>query len=105
GAAFGLAAATARGADTAPPLVLDETTVIAKSRVLYQAYRASDAARLWQDFDDRLRQAMGSPEAFDSTLKRMARQIGDVEQCNNERVDFEKDYWFYRADCLCSRSP
>lgn len=104
-AALALTPMSTSAADPPPPVVLDEGTVLARSRALYLAYRNSDATRLWQEFDDRMRRAMGSLAAFDSTLKQMSRQIGDVRQCDNERVNFEKDYWFYRADCLYAKSP
>ncbi len=106
GLALTMGAAIAPAAEPpATPAPFDSAAVWARSRELFAAYRITDATRMWQDFDDNMRAAMGSVEQFEKALKNITEQVGDATRCVNERVTFENGYWFYRADCLYSKSP
>jgi hypothetical protein len=96
---------TTRSAAPRSPAAFDSSAALAKARQLHQALRINDATRLWQDFNEPMRVAMGNLEGFEKTLKDISAQTGRLEECLQEGVEFREGYFHYRAVCRFAGAP
>jgi hypothetical protein len=82
-----------------------EAEALAQGRELCEAYRAGDLARLWRDFDEKLRAALGSVEGLRGTLQAVELQAGTLDRCVGDAIVLEAGYYRYEAYCLYSGVP
>src|SRR5437867_4389260 len=88
-----------------PSAPFDSAAAMAKARELHAAVRISDASRLWAEFNDAMRSAMGSREKFETVLKSIAQHTGPLTSCVRETLEPQDHLWVYRASCLFEKAP
>ncbi len=110
-------AASVAAADSAPPTasppavakassgVFDSTAALAKAHELNGALRLNDAARLWAEFDETMRGAVGGdPEKFAAVMSQIRLQTGPVQDCVKEEVGVQGGSLVYLGTCRFEKS-
>jgi hypothetical protein len=87
------------------PAPFDSVAAYTKGRRLADAFRITDATTMWGEFDEGMRQALGSLESFEATLKAMKAQIGQLRGCVSERMEPQAGYLRYTSYCQFDSVP
>ncbi len=84
---------------------IDSVAALERARSLHPAVSAGDAAALWREFDDRMRQAMKDSANFAAQMSRIHLTTGAIDSVLEEQVSRTGTDWIYQARCRFTNVP